>query len=75
MQLASAMKTSSSKVSTLHVEYAGGGIQYGILFISSLFYGYNTLEYVHIHVIYRAHQAEYDIRMHVAASQECLLNT
>jgi len=38
---------------TLHVEYAGWGIKYGILFIVSLFYEYSDLEYVHFHVIYR----------------------
>jgi len=47
-------------------------MKYGILFIFTLFYEYSTLEYVHIHVIfiYRVHQAEYGIRILVAASQE-----
>jgi len=54
----------------LHVECAGGRTKYGILFIFSLFYEYSNLEYVHIHVIYRANQAEYGIRIRVAASQE-----
>ena len=31
---------------SLHVEYAGGGIKHGILFICSLFYEYSNLEYV-----------------------------
>jgi len=48
----------------------GGGVKYGILFIFSLFYEYSNLEYVHIHVIYRVHQAEYGIHILVAASQE-----
>jgi len=38
---------------TLHVEYAGRRIEYGILFIFSLFYEYSNLEYIHIHVIHR----------------------
>jgi len=40
------------------------------LFIFSLLYEYTNLQYVHIHVIYRVHQAEYGIRMHEAAPQE-----
>jgi len=35
-----------------------------------LFYEYNNLEYVHMHVIYMVDQAEYVIRIRVAASQE-----
>ena len=54
----------------LHVEYAGGRIKYGILFIFRLFYEYSNLAYVHIHVIYRVIQAEYVIRILVAVSQE-----
>ena len=58
-------------VTILQVEYGGGGrIQYSILFIFSLFYESSNLEYVHIHVIYRVNQAEYGIRILVAASQE-----
>ena len=49
------------------VEYARGRIAYGILFILSLFYEYSNLEYVHIHIIYRVNQAEYGIRIRVAA--------
>jgi len=48
----------------------GGRIKYSILFTCSLFYEYNNLEYVHIHVIYRVNQSEYGIRIRVAASQE-----
>ena len=48
----------------------GGEYKYGILFIFSLFYEYSNLEYVHIHVIRRVNQAEYVIRVLVAASQE-----
>jgi len=48
----------------------GGGVKYGILFLSSLFYEYSNLEYVHMHVIYQVHQAEYGIRFLVAASHE-----
>jgi len=54
----------------LHVEYAGGRINYGILFIFRLFYEYSNLEYVHIHGIYRVDQAESDIRILVAESQK-----
>ena len=55
-------------MSSLHVEYAGGR-KYGILFIFRLFYEYSNLEYVHIPVTYRVNQAEYGIRILVAASQ------
>jgi len=57
-------------MSRLHVEYAGGRIEYSILFIFSLFYEYSNLEYVHIHVIYRVGQAEYGIGILLAVSQE-----
>jgi len=53
----------------IHVEYAGGRINYGILFIFSPFYQYSTLECVHIHVVYRVNQVEYGIRVLVAASR------
>jgi len=36
----------------------------------SLLYEYSSLEYQHIYVIYRVLQEEYDIHIHVAASQE-----
>jgi len=36
----------------------------------SLLYEYSNLEYAHLHVICRAHQAEDVIRILVAASQE-----
>jgi len=36
----------------------------------SLFYEYVNLEYLCIHVIYRGSQAEYVIRIPLAASQE-----
>jgi len=45
-------------------------MKYGILFIFRLLYEYIHLEYVHIHVIYRVNQAEYDIRVLVAESQK-----
>ena len=57
-------------MNTLHVEYAGERIQYGILFIFSLLHEYSNLESVHSHAIYRVHQAEYIIRVLVAAPQE-----
>jgi len=57
---------------TLHVEYAERRIEYGILFIFSPFYEYNYLGYIPIHSIYRLDQAEYVIRILVAASQECV---
>jgi len=40
-------KGGASATAPLHVEYAGGRINYGILCILSLFYDYRTLEYVH----------------------------
>jgi len=55
---------------TLHVEYAKQSINYGILFKRSLCYEYSNLEYVHIHVMCRVNQAEYVIRIRVAASHE-----
>ena len=55
---------------SLHVEYSGGRMEYGILFIVSLFHEYTNLEYVHILVIYRVKRAGYVIRFLVAASQE-----
>jgi len=58
-------------IASLHVEYAGGENNIRcILFILSLFYEHSNLEYVHIHVIYRVNQAEYVIRILVAAPQE-----
>jgi len=57
-------------LSGIHVEYAERGKEYGILFMLSLFCEYGNLEYVHFHVIYRVNQAEYCIRIRVAASQE-----
>ena len=54
----------------LHVEYAEGRIEYAILFIFNLCYEYRILECVHVHVICRVYQAEYVIRILVAASQE-----
>jgi len=54
----------------LHVEYAERSINYGILFIFSLFYEHSNLEYEHVSVEYRFHQAKYLIHIHVAASQE-----
>jgi len=46
------------------------GGEYGIPFILSLFYEYSNLAYVHIHAIHRVYQAEYVIRIRVAAPQE-----
>jgi len=54
----------------MHVEYTERRTKYGILFMFSLFYEYSNLEYVHIRVICRVNQAEYVIRLLVAASQE-----
>jgi len=55
---------------TLHVEYADGGNEYGILFLFSLLCEYTHLEYVRIHVIYRVNQAEYGIHIFLVAPQE-----
>ena len=52
---------------SLNVEYAGGRIQYGILFIFGLLYEYSNLVYVHIHVISRVNQVEYGIHIRVVA--------
>jgi len=55
---------------SLHVEYAERRIKYGILFIFSPFYEYGHLAYEHVPVEYRVQQAEYSIRIPVAAPQE-----
>ena len=38
--------------------------------ILTLYYEYSNLEYVHVHVVFRANQAEYGIRIRMVASQE-----
>ena len=48
----------------------GGRRKYGILFRFSVFYEYSNLEYEHIYVIYKVHQAEYVIHILVVAPQE-----
>ena len=63
-------RSGSGRASSLHVEYAERGKEYGILFIFSLFCEYIHLEYVRIHVIYRVNQAEHVIRIRVFAPQE-----
>jgi len=45
-------------------------IQYGILFLFSPFHEYSNLEYEHVPVQYRVHQAEHVIHICAAASQE-----
>ena len=65
----------ASPVDDLPVEYAGRRIEYGILFILSLCYTCSNVEYVHIHVIYRVHQAEYGIPVFVVAPQEYVNRT
>jgi len=57
----------SSGPPTLYVEYAERRIKYGILFIFSLFYEYSNLDYGHVHGIRRVNQAEYVIRILMAA--------
>ena len=52
----------------LHVEYAEGEKEHGILFIFSPFYEYIPLEYYRVSAIYRIHQAEYVIHILVAVS-------
>jgi len=54
----------------LHVEYAERRIRYGILFVFSPIHEYSNLEYEHVVVLYRSHQAEYVIHIRVVASQE-----
>ena len=57
-------------VEHLHVEYAEGRMTYGILFIFSPCYEYSNVECVHVPVQYTVLQAEYVVRIRVAASQE-----
>jgi len=57
-------------LNNLHVEYARGRRKYGILFLFSLSYEYSNLEYAYIHAICTVDQAEYVIRIRVAASPE-----
>jgi len=59
-----------SDTDSLHVEYAERSITYGLLFIFSLIYEYNNLEYEHVPVEYRVHRAEYGIHILVVAPQE-----
>jgi len=51
-------------------EYAERIIEYSLLFICSPFYEYSHLEYEHVPVSYRVHQAEYVLHFCMAASQE-----
>jgi len=44
--------------------------KYVLLFMIRLFCEYMNLEYIHVHVIYRVDQAEWVIRIIVAAPQE-----
>jgi len=60
---------SSRCTSWLHVEYAERRRKYGILFIFRPVYEYSNLEYEHVPVEYRLHQAENGIHIRVAASQ------
>jgi len=53
-----------------HVEYAERGIINGILFIFSPFHKYSNLGYVPVYVIYRVNQADYGMRILVAACHE-----
>jgi len=46
------------------------GTEYKIIFIFSLFCEYIHLKYVHIHIIYRVHQAEYGIHIRAVAPQD-----
>jgi len=48
-------------------------MNYGILFIVSSFYEYSHLEYEHVPVYYRVHQAEYVI--HLVAPSQIYVNT
>ena len=57
-------------VGCLHVEYAERGNEYGILFMLSLFCEHGNLEYVNFMLYTGVNQAEYGIRIRVAASQE-----
>ena len=59
---------------SLRVEYAELPPNYGILFKFGLFCEYINLAYLRIHVIYRVDQAEYVIRILVAAPQEYVNN-
>ena len=65
---------SYNATTTLHVEYAERGTEYGILFICNLFCEYANLEYVRLHVIYRANQAEYGIHILVIVQQKYVNN-
>jgi len=57
------------RFSVLHVEYAIRRINDGIIFTSSLFYKYSSLESVRVPIQCRVHQAEYVIHILVAVSQ------
>jgi len=59
----------TSGVGLLHA-YMLNMRKYDILFTFSPIYEYTNLDYEHVPVQYRVHQAEYGIHMHVAASRE-----
>jgi len=58
------------EVSILYVEYAERRTNHRILFRFGLLYEYSNLECECIYAIYRVTQAEYDIHICMAASQE-----
>jgi len=62
-----------ARARVLHVEYAERGNEYGILFIFSMICENTRLEYVRIHVVYRAYQAIYVIHIRVVAPQEYVI--
>ena len=68
--LAAAHNGTRQTATTLHVEYAERGKEYGILFVFSLFCEYGLLRCVRTHVMYRVNQAEYGIHILVVAPRE-----
>ena len=62
--------TVSLRSVSLYVEYAEQRVKYGILFIFSPIYEYSHVEYEHVPIYYRVHQAEYGIHIIIAVSQE-----
>jgi len=62
--------STTTSTTSLYVEYAERGKEYGILFMFSLLCEYIHLECVRIHVVYRVKQAEYVIHIRVFAPQE-----
>jgi len=62
----------SALTASRHVDTRSAEKKYRIIFMFGLLYEYSSLEYERIYVMFRVTQAEYDTRILMAASQECV---